>query len=128
MKIVSVVEFHALLETKEIKSASLLKEALRETMKLYKFQFDVKWIKQDALEEECIKYAESKGWDLDKALVIYVPPQDVKPNTDDAEVDQILQSISKLNTDQCVCWFMSDMTVEKFANTINRIVKLGVFL
>jgi len=128
MNLVEIKEFHKLLKLEGV-SQELLKTALKETMRLNNIQFNVKWIHKDKLEEGCAEHVAQEGWNPDTVLVLYVLPFDEDPtNSPVVNTTDILQQFTLLNNTQCVCWFMSDMTVEKFAETMNKITQLRPFL
>lgn len=125
MIIAEISEFHKLLNFNGV-TQELLKTALKETMRMNDIKFNVKWIHKDKLEADCTAHVASEGWNPETVLVLYVNRQD--ESSPIVQADDILQGLTKLNTTQCVCWFMSNMTLERFAETMNKITQLKAFL
>jgi hypothetical protein len=107
-------------------------ELLAETFRILNYGHHYLWIDKEEIEQKATQYALQQGWDPDTTLVLYSLPtltQEYVPDPDrEIDLDDFDIQIGSVNPNQAVCTLYPNLTVEKLADTINRISRMRVFL
>jgi hypothetical protein len=98
-----------------------------EAIDLHHIGYDFKWINKDILHKGTEAYVKNIGWNPDTTLVLYVDPTDPKQKSNEDAPFETMEGLSLLNGSQCVCWFIKNITDEKFASIIDQVVRIGAF-
>lgn len=126
MRLTTYDELRPLIESEGLKA-----DLLAEAFKLISPQSHFLWLDVNEIEQGATEYAIKQGWDPETTLVLYSPPRspadetDQEPIGDDSDFDI---QIGSLNPNQAVCSLYQNLTVEKLADTINKIVRMKIFL
>lgn len=128
MNLAEVKDLHALL-IHEGTTTQLMHDALDKARELLSIKANIKWIAKENLVDESLKYMQQQGFDPNTTLILYVDPPDPNEVAKEESISEdTFSALSKLNKSQCVCWFMPNMTLEKFAKTINKLTQNKAFL
>lgn len=109
---------------------SLNADLLSEAFKLLDYGHHYIWVDISELEAKATTYATQQGWDPQTTLVLYslpTPPQPVDPDKE-IDLDDFDVQIGTLNPTQAVCSLYPNLTVEKLAETLNRVSRMKAFL
>lgn len=120
------MRIHNLLELRDHIQGKWTPELFTETLQLHKIPFIVKWIHEDNLELGGLEIAAQMNWDPETTLLLYIEPYDKKK--DYPNYKEVAGQLSLLNTTQCTCSFIENMTIEKFAKNINQLAGMKAFL
>lgn len=130
MNLVTYEELRPLLEVEHLSG-----DLLMEVMKLISESNHLIWVDYKDMETRATAYAIEQGWDPETTMVLYYPPSPVptykelekemgiEDPTDDFDIQ-----IGSLNPSQIVCTLYPNMSATKFAETINRLSRMRVFL